>query len=144
MQVETNATVTYDVKKVAINSITVQKMGNTLTFMIPYEWLDSDGKKIEQSMKRLTQAELVALGTAIGQDVTPIVTVLNKILSNGAVNLRIDLTKAPVLSAMIIARVDGKYVQNKMDNTALATAISPVPIATIIGLIQMISVQLTA
>lgn len=145
MNITIDKTVSYAVSKVVISNIMINKTPNELLFMIPFSWVDSKGKTLYQSMKRYTSTELTQLATSLGLDFSPFITMLNGILSNGKISLRLDLRdQAAIKGVVIIKSPEGKYSNVKLEGAAFNTAISPFTQQDIAGIVQLISVQLTA
>lgn len=144
MNITIDKTVSYEVAKVVITNVTINKAGNGLLFLIPFSWIDAQGKTLNQSMKRLSSTELIQLATGLGLDFAPFVTMLNGILSTGKVSLRLDLRDGGNIKGMVVVRSDdGKYSNIKLEGEAFTTAIAPFTQQNIVDIIQTVSVQLT-
>lgn len=144
MNITIDKTVSYEVAKVVITNVTINKAGNGLLFLIPFSWIDAQGKTLNQSMKRFSSTELIQLATGLGLDFAPFVTMLNGILSTGKVSLRLDLRDGGNIKGMVVVRSDdGKYSNIKLEGEAFTTAIAPFTQQNIVDIIQTVSVQLT-
>lgn len=144
MNITIDKTVSYEVAKVVITNVTINKAGNGLLFLIPFSWVDAQGKTLNQSMKRFSSTELIQLATGLGLDFAPFVTMLNGILSAGKVSLRLDLRDPVSIKGMVVVRSeDGKYSNAKLEGEAFTTAIAPFTQQNIVDIIQTVSVQLT-
>ena len=65
MNIETNATVSYDVKSVVIRNMHLSCGGGKLRIEAPYEWVDANGKSIRRGSHVVTEATLTALGEPV-------------------------------------------------------------------------------
>jgi hypothetical protein len=138
-------TVSYEVSKVVIQNVMIHKSRNGLVFMIPFSWLDAQGKSIKMSSKVFNSTELAQLASGLGMDLVPFIAMFNGILSNDKLSIRLDLKDQANIKGMVAGRgEDGKFYSVELKGESLNTAISPFTQQNIVDIIQAISVQLTA
>lgn len=89
MDITIDKTVSYELKKVVIKQMVISKdKNNKLVLMVPYQWLDDDGKEIRNGINTYPQDLLVAAFQANSQDFTPAANALTSLLPTSGTHLR--------------------------------------------------------
>jgi hypothetical protein len=142
MKIETNKTVIYDVAKIEITDIVINKTRNNgLIFIIPHSWIDSNNNNIKTAAKKYTENEL--LQSINNPSLTSVINMIKNILTDNKVSLRFRLDNNSKLTATIILNINEKYSHIQLEESSLITAITPFTIENLIGFITAISIELT-
>jgi hypothetical protein len=134
MQIETNTTVTLDVKKVNILNLMLTKSQDKLLITAPYQWLDTNGKIIKSGCNMYKETDLVALGTPTIAILKSLIPVTGK---NGNCNV--------IFGKTIVARKgymgDVKWESEVLTQEQFLVAVSPL---TLEQITQMVTSFTTA
>lgn len=144
MNITIDKTVNYNVSKVYISNVIINKVGNALMFMIPFQWKNSEGEIINKGLKRYTETELITLSSNLGISFTPLIDVFKGILGENGVGVRINLLNSPEITAVVISENSDKYSHTNLDKMAFETAIIPFTNQNLIQIIEIIGSELTS
>jgi hypothetical protein len=137
MKIETNETVSYDVKNVVIRSMHLSCGGGKLRIESPYEWQDAGGKVIRRGSHVATEESLVALGDAVISAI-PIIKGLVRVGRGGSsvVFFGTDGTITRIFQNGRETPESDNYVQNNLTGDQIATAIAPLTVEQLVGMVQ--------
>lgn len=144
MNITIDRTVNYNVSKVDISNVVIDKVGNSLLFMIPFQWKNSEGVVINKGLKRYTEAELITLASNLGISFTPLIDIFKNAIGENGVGIRINLSSSPEITAVVITKNAGKYSQTILDKNAFENAINPFTTQNLIQIIEIIGSELTS
>lgn len=144
MNITIDKTVKYNVSKIEVFNIIIDKIGTDLIFIIPFEWKSPSGEVINKGLKRYTESDLTTLASNLGISFSPLIDIFKTILGQNGVGIRINLLNSPEITAVVIAKVSGKYSQTNLDKIAFETAINPFTNQNLIQIIEIIGSELTS
>ena len=136
MKIDTNATVTLDVKSVNILNLMLTISRNELLITAPYQWLGTNGKVVKSGCNMYKETDLTILGDQKNAVITILKTLIPTTGKNGNCNI--------ILGATIIARKgymgDVKWESEVLTQEQFLTAVSPL---TLEQITQMVTVFTT-
>lgn len=137
MQVETNTSVTIDVKKVNVLNLMLTKSQDKLLITAPYQWIDSNGKIVKSGCNMYKETDL----TALGDQKDAVIAVLKSLIPTTGKNGNCNIMLGDTITARKGYMGDTKWESEVMNQAQFLAAIAPL---TKEQIVQMVSSFTTA
>jgi hypothetical protein len=136
MKIETNATVTLDVKSVNILNLMLTISRNELLITAPYQWLDTNGKVVRSGCNMYKETDL----TILGDQKNAVIAVLKSLIPITGKNGNCNVILGTTITARKGYMGDVKWESEVLTQEQFLTAVSPL---TLEQITQMVTVFTT-
>jgi len=128
MKIETNTTVSLDVKSVNVINLMLTKSQDKLIITTPYQWLDSNGKIVKSGCNTYKETDLVVLGE-------PTIAILKSLIPITGKNGNCNIMLGKTITARKGYMGDVKWETEVLTQEQFLVAVSPLTIQNITEII---------
>ena len=143
MNVDTDTTVSYTIKKVNIINLMLTKSQDKLLITAPYQWLDNTGKIIKSGCNMYKEADL----TALGDQKDTVITILKSLIpvegKNGNCNIMLGNTVTGFTARKGYMGAE-KWESEKLTEEQLLNAIAPLTKQNVIDMVASFTASVFA
>lgn len=140
MNVDTDTTVSYTIKKVNIINLMLTKSQDKLLITAPYQWLDNTGKIIKSGCNMYKEADL----TALGDQKDTVITILKSLIPVEGKNGNCNIMLGNSITARKGYKGDTKWESEEMTEAQFLTAIAPLTKQNVIDMVSAFTATVLA